>query len=258
MYMMNREIPVLSHPLLLSLGFQNCIMRLSRLALLALAFFSGSLSIGTSIDSLLRSPCELLIRRLRLARLERRRPKAVDVNDAGRGISFNGGCLACGFCAKRLSLVMVELLLVRDGISSTDIRTSGPGSPMSSDWKLSSVMDDGAVEMHCASYDIGDLGEGNAEDCVVDHGLTGPKEAAGRLSGVTSTGAKSLGRKTWRGEGVADPHSVEYGGVGSTRISSSHFEFVKSSDATPAVFNSSAPQPLIWPASAGDGRALLV
>jgi len=105
-----------------------------------------------------------LIKRLRLARLERRRPKAVDVNEAGLGWSFSGGCLACGCCAKRLSLVMVELLDVRDGISSTDIRTSGPGSPISSDWKLSSVIDDGAVEMHCASYDIGDLGEGNADD----------------------------------------------------------------------------------------------
>lgn len=147
-----------------SLDFQNCIIRLSRLVLLLFPFFSGSLSIGTSIDSLLRSPCELLINRLRLARLERRRPKAAEVKDAGLGWSLNGGYLACGFCANRLSLVMVELLLVRDGISSTDIRTSGPGSPMRSDWKLSSVIDDGAVEMHCASYDMGDRGEGKAED----------------------------------------------------------------------------------------------
>jgi hypothetical protein len=221
------ECPAASHAVLPSLDFQNCIIRLRRLVLLALAFFSGSLSNVTSMDSLLLSPCELLISRLRLARLERRRPKAVEVNDAGLGCSFNGGYLACGCCGKRLSLVMVELLLVRDGVSSTDIRTSGPGSPMSSDWKLSSVIDEGAVEMQCASYDICDLGEGKAEDWVIDQGLTGPSDAVGRSRGLTSTGAKSLGRKTWRGEGVAElwfsspgeGSPAEYGGVGSQRKS---------------------------------------
>lgn len=143
--------PSAAQAVLPSLDFQNCIIRLSRLALLGLAFFSGALSIGASIDSLLLSPCELLMRRLRLARLERRRPKAVEVKEAGLWQSLNGGSLACGFCAEKLSLVMVELLLVRDGISSTDIRTSGPGSPISNDWKLSSVIDEGAVERHCAS-----------------------------------------------------------------------------------------------------------
>ena len=63
-----------------------------------------------------------------------------------------------------LSRVMVELLLVKDGISSTDMRTSGPGSPISKDWKLSSVIDEGAVEIRCASYDMGDLGDGKADD----------------------------------------------------------------------------------------------
>lgn len=103
-----------------------------------------------------------------------------------------------------LSRVMVELLLVRDGISSTDIRTSGPGSPISNDWKLSSVIDEGAVEIRWASYDIGDLGDGKADDCVIEYGLIGAKEAVGRLRGLTSTGANSLPLKTWRGDGVAE------------------------------------------------------
>jgi hypothetical protein len=48
-----------------------------------------------------------------------------------------------------LSLVIVELLLVRDGTSSTDMRSSGPGSPIKRDWNpFSSVMDEGAVEIH--------------------------------------------------------------------------------------------------------------
>jgi hypothetical protein len=102
----------------------------------ALGFFSWSLpvSIGTSIDSLLRSPCELLISRLRLAKLDRRRPNAVDVKEAGLGNSFDtGGILACGLCGKALSRVMVEVLLVREGTPSMDMRTSGPGSPIKRD-----------------------------------------------------------------------------------------------------------------------------
>jgi len=99
---------------------------------------------------------------------------------------------------------MVELLLVRDGISSTDIRTSGPGSPINNDWKLSSVTDEGAVDMRWASYDIGDLGDGKAEDCVIEYGLMGASEAVGRLRGLTSTGAKSLGLWACRGEGAAE------------------------------------------------------
>lgn len=91
---------------------------------------------------------------------------------------------------------MVELLLVSEGISSTEMRTSGPGSPKSNDWKLSSVMDDGAVEIRWASYDMGVRGDGNADDCVMEKGLMGGIEDGGRLSGPTSTGAKSLGRET--------------------------------------------------------------
>lgn len=68
-----------------SLGFQNCIIRLRRFVLLTFGFFSGSPSRGTSIDSLLRSPCDVLIRRFRLARLDRLLPKAVAVKDAGLG-----------------------------------------------------------------------------------------------------------------------------------------------------------------------------
>lgn len=124
---------------------------------------------------------------------------------------------------------MVELLLVRDGMSSTEMRTSGPGSPMSKEWKLSSVIDDGAVEMQCASDSIGDLGDGKAEECVKDHGLTGPVDAVGRFKGLTLTGAKSLGRKAWRGEGVAEPEfalpglepPAKYGGLGSSSSPSS-------------------------------------
>ena len=69
----------------LPLGFQNCTIRLNRFVLLTLPFLSGSLSRVTSMDNLLRSPCEVLMRRLRLARLDRLRPKAVDVNEAGLG-----------------------------------------------------------------------------------------------------------------------------------------------------------------------------
>jgi hypothetical protein len=86
------------------------------------------------------------MRRLRLAKLDRLRPKAVEVKEAGRGWSLSGGCLACGFGGQALSRVIVELLLVNDGMS-IERRTSGPGSPISNDWKLSSVMDEGAVEM---------------------------------------------------------------------------------------------------------------
>jgi hypothetical protein len=68
-----------------------------------------------------------------------------------------------------LSRVMVELLLVNDGTSSTDIRISGPGSPRSRDWnEWSSVIEEGAVEIRCASYDMGDRGDGNGDwkvDC---------------------------------------------------------------------------------------------
>ena len=120
--------------LAVSFGFQNCISRLRRFVLLARGFLSASLSHVTSIDSLLLSPCELLINRLRLARLDRRRPKAAEDTDAGRGWSpRNGLCIMCGCGAKELSRVMVELLEVREGISSTEIRTSGPGSPRSRD-----------------------------------------------------------------------------------------------------------------------------
>ena len=48
-------------------------MRLRRLVLLTFCFLSDSSSHETSILSLLRSPCALLISRLRLAKLDRRR-----------------------------------------------------------------------------------------------------------------------------------------------------------------------------------------
>ena len=78
--------------------------------------------------------------------LDRLRVIAAEDREAERWPSRN-----CGVCDKGkipLSLVMVELLLVRDGTSSTDILNSGPGSPRSKDWNPpSSVMDDGAVEI---------------------------------------------------------------------------------------------------------------
>lgn len=56
---------------------------------------------------------------------------------------------------------MVELLLVKDGTSSTEYLNSGPGSPSNSDWNpCSSVTDDGAVEIRWASYENGDRGDG--------------------------------------------------------------------------------------------------
>jgi hypothetical protein len=61
----------------------------------------------------------------------------------------------------------LEWLLEIEG-TSIDFRTSGPGSPISSDWKLSSVTDDGAVEMMFASYETGDRGDGKEDDWVTD------------------------------------------------------------------------------------------
>lgn len=49
-----------------------------------------------------------------------------------------------------------------------DFRTSGPGYPISKDWKLSSVTDDGAVQMMLVSYDAGERGDGKAEDGVTE------------------------------------------------------------------------------------------
>jgi hypothetical protein len=72
-----------------------------------------------------------------------------------------------------LSRVMVELLLVKDGTSSTDIRISGQGSPSHNGLKPgSSIMEDGAVESLCVSYDVGDRGEGNG-DWSVELGVVG-------------------------------------------------------------------------------------
>lgn len=108
-----------------------------------------------------------------------------------------------------LSRVMVELVLVNEG-TSNDIRTtSGPGSPISSDWKLfSSAIEDGAVEMRCASYDIGDLGEGNEDEWFVEKGLTGAIEGAGRFTEFISTGANDLLTRV-RGDGAGESEASE-------------------------------------------------
>lgn len=64
---------------------------------------------------------------------------------------------------------MVEALDVSDGGTSIDNRTSGPGSPSRSDCRVvSSLTDDGAVEIRCASYDTGVLGDGNDDAWVRD------------------------------------------------------------------------------------------
>lgn len=74
-----------------SLGFQNWTRRPRRLVLLLRDFLLSSLSRVTSIDSLLRSPWELLMSRLRLTKLDRLRPNAADETDSGRG-SRSVGC----------------------------------------------------------------------------------------------------------------------------------------------------------------------
>lgn len=82
---MQRKVSGLSYVVDSSLlGFQNCIIRLSLFALLVFCFLSASVSQGTSMESLERSPWELLISLLKLARLERRRPKAAEPTDTGR------------------------------------------------------------------------------------------------------------------------------------------------------------------------------
>ena len=135
-----------------SFGFQNCIIRLMRLPLLALSFLSVSIVLGAvySMESLLLSPCELLMRRDRLAMLDRLRVAVAEDREAERWPSRNLAPCAIGRIV--LSLVMVELLLVREGTSSTDILNSGPGSPSSNDWNPpSSAMEDGAVDMRWVS-----------------------------------------------------------------------------------------------------------
>jgi len=146
------------------------------------------------------------MRRLRLARLDRRRPKADAVKDAGLCWSAEAsGCLACGLCMKMLSRVIVDEVLVRDGTPSTEGRTSGPGSPMRRDRKLSSVKDEGAVDgILWVSYETGVLGDGNEEDCVIEYGLTGASEEAGSCIGLMFTGARSFDFITDRGDGVAE------------------------------------------------------
>lgn len=125
-----------------------------------------------SIDSLLLSPCELLIKRDKLAMLDRLRDIAAEEIDEERWPSRNCDCGGCAW-GTGPSLVMVEALLVSEGTSSTDGLISGPGSPMSRDWKLcSSFSDDGAVEIRCVSYEKGDRGEGK-EDWVAERGLVG-------------------------------------------------------------------------------------
>jgi len=97
------------------------------------------------------------------------RVTAAEESEADRCPSRNWGLLKPGW---PLSLVIVELLLVKEGTSSTDILTSGPGSPKRRDWKaFSSVIDDGAVEMRWASYENGERGDGNDEG--MDRGLVG-------------------------------------------------------------------------------------
>jgi hypothetical protein len=88
------------------------------------------------MESLLFSPKdELLINRERLAMEERlrrlwsRSPEA-EHNDAERSLGLRGPPIANALC---IALVIVDLEEVKDGTSSTDTRTSGPGSPKCGD-----------------------------------------------------------------------------------------------------------------------------
>lgn len=109
-----------------------------------------------------------------------------------------------------LSRVMVELVLVNEGTSNDMRTTSGPGSPINNDWKLfSSAIDEGAVDMRCASYDIGECGEGNEDEWLVENGLTGTKDGAGRFIEFISTGASGLLLTSVRGDGDGDSEASE-------------------------------------------------
>jgi len=74
-----------------SFGFQNCIIRLIRLLLLPFSFLSPSIILGArdSIESLLFSPWELLIKRDKLAMLDRFRVTAAEESEAERWPSRN-------------------------------------------------------------------------------------------------------------------------------------------------------------------------
>lgn len=116
-----------------SFGFQN-ISLLSRLC-----FFFESLEGSKysecgrcSIESLLFSPKEeLLINLDRLAMLDRFRRRCsvslgAEHKEVDRSPGRRGLIIGNAFC---IALVMVDLDDVRDGTSSTEMRSSGPGSP---------------------------------------------------------------------------------------------------------------------------------
>lgn len=106
------------------------------------------------------------MRRDRLAMLDRFLVTAAEESEAERCPSRNWGLRGIGKVL--LSLVIVELLLVREGTSSTDILNSGPGSPSRRDWKPpSSAIDEGAVDIRCVSYENGERGDGK-DDWVVE------------------------------------------------------------------------------------------
>lgn len=118
-----------------SLGFQNCISLLSRLCFFLDSFVAESpcSDIGrVSIESLLRSANdEPLINRDKLAMLERFRRResqslGTEHKEAERSPGRRG--LANGK-APCIALVMVDREDVKDGTSSTETRSSGPGSP---------------------------------------------------------------------------------------------------------------------------------
>lgn len=89
-----------------------------------------------SMDSLLFSPWEeLLINRDKLAMLERLRRRisrslGSEHKEAERSPGLRGLGREYGFC---IALVMVDLDDVKDGTSSTEMRSSGPGSPKRGD-----------------------------------------------------------------------------------------------------------------------------
>ena len=159
-------------------GFQNCIIRL---ILLLLSFLGCSSSPGTlsSIDNFDFSDPWELKSLLKLAIL----PLFLCADCAAGPLKLallapflNCGLPYAGFMALAMALsrVMVELLLVRLGTSSTDMRISGPGSPNHNGLKPgSSRMEEGAVDWRWVSCDRRERGDGNGDWKVLEFGVVG-------------------------------------------------------------------------------------
>ena len=88
-----------------------------------------------------------------------------EVIDSDRSPGKRGAHVANGFC---IALVIVDLLLVKDGTSSTEMRMSGPGSPAKSEWWRFSATEDAAVPSRGVSREVWlTLNLGDEKDEVV-------------------------------------------------------------------------------------------